>query len=91
MHPSFGACGSQRAGDAAESNRFWHPIHLHGHHVKVLARNGQKLDTPSWRDTVLLAPRDSLELAFVADNPGKWLVHCHVLEHHAEGWALCLR
>jgi FtsP/CotA-like multicopper oxidase with cupredoxin domain len=64
---------------------FWHPIHLHGHHVKVLARNGQKLDTPSWRDTVLLAPRDSLELAFVADNPGNWLVHCHVLEHHAGG------
>jgi FtsP/CotA-like multicopper oxidase with cupredoxin domain len=34
---------------------------------------------------VLLSPRDSAEIAFVADNPGRWLVHCHVLEHHAGG------
>jgi len=34
---------------------------------------------------VLLAPRDRVELAFVADNPGRWLIHCHVLEHHAGG------
>ncbi|WP_418315488.1 multicopper oxidase family protein [Piscinibacter sakaiensis] len=65
--------------------RWWHPIHLHGHHVQVLSRNGQPLADPPWRDTVLMAPRDQLELAFVADNPGRWLIHCHVLEHHAGG------
>ncbi len=37
------------------------------------------------RDTVLLAPGDRAEVAFVADNPGRWLIHCHVLENHAGG------
>ncbi len=64
---------------------WWHPIHVHGHHVLLLARNGRPLPSPHWRDTVLLAPRDMLEVAFVADNPGRWLLHCHVLEHHAGG------
>lgn len=64
---------------------WWHPIHVHGHHVKLLGRNGQGLPVQTWRDTVLLAPRDSVDVAFVADNPGRWLLHCHVLEHHAGG------
>ncbi len=64
---------------------WWHPIHVHGHHVKLLARNGQDLSAKPWRDTVLLAPRDRVDVAFVADNPGRWLLHCHVLEHHAGG------
>jgi FtsP/CotA-like multicopper oxidase with cupredoxin domain len=64
---------------------WWHPMHLHGHHVRILSRNGESLPVQPWRDTVLLAPRDRVELAFVADNPGRWLIHCHVLEHHAGG------
>ncbi len=64
---------------------WWHPMHLHGHHFRVLSRNGEALPERPWRDTVLLAPRDRVEVAFVADNPGHWLIHCHVLEHHAGG------
>ncbi|MFN4359492.1 MAG: multicopper oxidase family protein [Hylemonella sp.] len=64
---------------------WWHPMHLHGHHFRVLSRNGTPLPERPWRDTVLMAPRDSVEIAFVADNPGWWLLHCHVLEHHAGG------
>jgi FtsP/CotA-like multicopper oxidase with cupredoxin domain len=64
---------------------WWHPMHLHGHHFKVLSRNGEPLTEAAWRDTVLLAPGDRAEVAFVADNPGRWLIHCHVLEHHAGG------
>lgn len=64
---------------------WWHPMHLHGHHFRVLSRNGEPLPERPWRDTVLLAPRDRVEVAFVADNPGWWLIHCHVLEHHAGG------
>jgi FtsP/CotA-like multicopper oxidase with cupredoxin domain len=30
-------------------------------------------------------PRQTMDLAFVADNPGDWLFHCHALEHHAAG------
>ncbi|MCP5286291.1 MAG: multicopper oxidase family protein [Burkholderiaceae bacterium] len=69
----------------ANRTAWWHPIHVHGHHVKLLARNGEALPVQPWRDTVLLSPRDTAELAFVADNPGRWLIHCHVLEHHAGG------
>ena len=38
-----------------------------------------------WADTVLLGPKDRVEVAFVADNPGDWMFHCHILEHHAAG------
>lgn len=64
---------------------WWHPMHLHGHHFKVLSRNGVAIEEAAWRDTVLLAPGDRADVAFVADNPGRWLIHCHVLEHHAGG------
>ena len=36
-----------------------------------------------WRDTVLMAPRERIDIAFVADNPGDWMCHCHILEHMA--------
>lgn len=64
---------------------WWHPMHLHGHHFRILTRNGEPLPERPWRDTVLMAPQDRIEIAFVADNPGRWLIHCHVLEHHAGG------
>jgi FtsP/CotA-like multicopper oxidase with cupredoxin domain len=40
---------------------------------------------PEWRDTVLMAPREKAEATFVADNPGDWMLHCHVLAHQAGG------
>lgn len=64
---------------------WFHPIHLHGHAFRVLARNGRALGAPQWRDTVLLAPSERVEIAFVADNPGDWMLHCHVLEHQEGG------
>lgn len=64
---------------------WWHPIHLHGHSWRELARNGRPVADRPWRDTSLMAPGERLEVAFVADNPGDWLLHCHVLEHHAGG------
>lgn len=62
-----------------------HPMHLHGHAFRLLTRNGQPVAHRPWSDTVLLHADDSVEIAFVADNPGKWLFHCHVLEHHHGG------
>jgi FtsP/CotA-like multicopper oxidase with cupredoxin domain len=64
---------------------WWHPMHLHGHSFKELMRDGKPVAGQPWRDTSLLAPRTNLTVAFVADNPGNWLIHCHVLEHHAGG------
>ena len=64
---------------------FWHPMHLHGHFFRVVAINGQKTRFQEWRDTVMMGPRDSVDIAFVADNPGEWMFHCHILDHAAGG------
>jgi FtsP/CotA-like multicopper oxidase with cupredoxin domain len=64
---------------------FHHPIHLHGHSFRVLSRNGTPTAHREWQDTVLMAPRERVEIAFVADNPGDWMFHCHILEHQAGG------
>ena len=62
-----------------------HAMHLHGHHFRVIERNGEaQADTP-WRDTVLMERDERIAIAFVADNPGKWMLHCHMLEHQAAG------
>lgn len=64
---------------------WWHPIHLHGHSFRVLTRDGAPTRFREWRDTVLLSPRERVEIGFVADNPGAWMIHCHVLDHQQGG------
>jgi FtsP/CotA-like multicopper oxidase with cupredoxin domain len=64
-----------------------HPMHLHGHTFRVVSRGGAPVARPEWRDTVLLDPRERAEIAFVAGEPGDWVVHCHVLEHQGAGMA----
>ncbi len=68
-----------------------HPIHLHGHSFRVGSRNGQPTHNREWQDTVLISPREKVEIAFVADNPGDWMFHCHVLEHQAGGMMAVFR
>jgi FtsP/CotA-like multicopper oxidase with cupredoxin domain len=62
-----------------------HPMHLHGHAFRVIGRDGRPTRHQEWQDTVLMAPRERVEIAFVADNPGDWMFHCHILEHQAAG------
>jgi FtsP/CotA-like multicopper oxidase with cupredoxin domain len=70
---------------------WWHPMHLHGHSLRVLSRNGAPVPFRQWADTVLLAPKDVVECAFVADNPGDWMLHCHVMNHQTTGLMTLLR
>jgi FtsP/CotA-like multicopper oxidase with cupredoxin domain len=66
-----------------------HPMHLHGHHVLVLSRNGIAVSgSPWWADTLDVAPGERYEVAFRADNPGVWMDHCHNLRHAAAGLTL---
>lgn len=67
-----------------------HPMHLHGHHMTVLKKNGEKVKTPWLTDTLNVMPGESYEVAFVADNPGMWMDHCHNLDHAATGMILHL-
>lgn len=64
---------------------FHHPMHLHGHVFRLLSRQGRPAPHREWLDTVLMAPNERIEIAFVADNPGDWMFHCHILEHQAAG------
>jgi FtsP/CotA-like multicopper oxidase with cupredoxin domain len=61
-----------------------HPMHLHGHHVTVLTRNGKPV-SPWSTDTLLMLPHERYSVAFRANNPGLWMLHCHNLEHAANG------
>ncbi|MDW4497145.1 multicopper oxidase family protein [Sulfitobacter sp. D35] len=65
-----------------------HGMHLHGHHFRQIAADGT---TGPLRDTVLMGSGETVEIAFVADNPGDWLLHCHMLEHSAGGMMTWLR
>ncbi|HUR52241.1 MAG TPA: multicopper oxidase family protein [Mycobacteriales bacterium] len=63
-----------------------HPMHLHGHHVVVLSRDGVKATgSPWWTDSLDVASGHRYEIAFLADNPGVWMDHCHNLPHAAQG------
>ena len=65
-----------------------HGMHLHGHHFRQIRADGT---VGPLRDTVLMSRGETVEIAFVADNPGDWLLHCHMLEHSAGGMMTWLR
>jgi FtsP/CotA-like multicopper oxidase with cupredoxin domain len=63
-----------------------HPMHLHGHHAVVLSRNGHAATGSPWMvDSLNVASGQSYVIAFLADNPGIWMDHCHNLPHASQG------
>jgi len=63
-----------------------HPMHLHGHHAVVLSRDGvESSGAQWWVDSLQVEDGETYEIAFVADNPGIWMDHCHNLPHAVEG------
>ena len=58
---------------------------LTGACIRVISRNGKPTRYRGWQDTVLMSPRERIEIAFVADNPGDWMFHCHIAEQLAGG------
>ncbi|KAK0625459.1 laccase 2 [Bombardia bombarda] len=74
-----------------------HPIHLHGHDFWILAQTAGMFDgnttafntvNPARRDVAVLPANGYLAIAFLLDNPGAWLVHCHIAWHASEGLSL---
>jgi len=61
-----------------------HPIHLHGHTFRALKSSKSEI-VPHLADTVLVAPKERVEIGFTADNPGEWMMHCHIIEHQETG------
>ncbi len=66
-----------------------HPVHMHGHMFEVLTASRQDLPR-FFADTVIVQPRERVEIAFVAEKGG-WMLHCHVLEHQENGMMGWLR
>lgn len=67
-----------------------HPIHIHGHTFLYLKSNKKSLPK-HFTDTVLIKPKERIHVAFVADNPGDWMFHCHIIEHAETGMMSILR
>lgn len=61
---------------------FPHAMHLHGTHFREVLPDGA---LGPWRDTLLVMPDERREIAFVAENPGDWTFHCHMLSHQQSG------
>ena len=61
-----------------------HPMHLNGYHFKIVGTDGYPVEGPPLvKDTVTVGPGERYDLEFVADNPGTWVFHCHILSHVA--------
>ncbi|WP_137929566.1 multicopper oxidase family protein [Mesorhizobium comanense] len=67
-----------------------HPIHLHGMSFKVLSSSTRQVE-PLISDTYLIQANEKVSLGFVADNPGDWLLHCHIIEHQKSGMTSYVR
>lgn len=92
--PFFSASSGETIKIKLVNDTGWpHAIHLHGHHFQIISRalKASDLNHPvsfedkAFRDTVLLERDEIVEIAFVADNVGKWMLHCHMLEHQVSG------
>ena len=62
-----------------------HAMHIHGHHFKVISHSANIAPKPYWWDTIMMERQETVTIAMVADNPGKWMIHCHMLDHQAAG------
>lgn len=62
-----------------------HPIHIHGQKFLVVSTNGYENTNLAWKDTALIQTGDTVELLVPMDNPGDWVIHCHIPEHMEAG------
>jgi FtsP/CotA-like multicopper oxidase with cupredoxin domain len=84
--PLFEARSGESIGlEMTNKTEHFHAIHIHGHDFRIIPKANGPTGNPSWFDTVVIAPNESMRIAFVAGKPGKWMVHCHVLEHSVSG------
>lgn len=80
------AKGSTVIFDISNETAFAQPLHLHGHVWQLIEQDGELLKSPQpWRDTTVIAARKRQKLAFVADNPGAWMLQSLVAERCDSG------
>jgi FtsP/CotA-like multicopper oxidase with cupredoxin domain len=63
-----------------------HPFHIHGAgRFLVLSRDGVPEPNLVWKDTVLVRTGETVDILLDVSNPGRWMAHCHIAEHHESG------
>jgi FtsP/CotA-like multicopper oxidase with cupredoxin domain len=63
-----------------------HPFHIHGAgRFLILARDGVAEPNLVWKDTVLVRTGETVDILLEVTNPGRWMAHCHIAEHHESG------
>jgi blue copper oxidase len=66
-----------------------HPVHIHGASFQVQSRSGGRNRLfpweSGWKDTVLLADRETVEVLIRFDRPSLYVIHCHQLAHEDQG------
>ncbi|MGN6533822.1 MAG: multicopper oxidase family protein [Ginsengibacter sp.] len=78
--------GDLQVWEVANTSLMDHPFHLHGFFFQVLEEEGKVPAYKAWKDTINLKPKSKTKIAWMPDNrPGRWMYHCHILEHHAAG------
>ncbi len=65
-----------------------HPFHIHGQRFLVLSRNGSPNRNLVWKDTLLVATGETVDILLELSNPGRWMAHCHIAEHLETGMKL---
>ena len=68
-----------------------HPFHIHGAgRFVVVARDGAPEENLVWKDTVLVRTGETVDILLDVTNPGRWMAHCHIAEHHESGMMFSL-
>jgi FtsP/CotA-like multicopper oxidase with cupredoxin domain len=63
-----------------------HPFHLHGFPFQILDRNGVPVSYRSWKDSVNVPKHETVRIIVRFDDfAGKWMFHCHILDHEDQG------
>lgn len=62
-----------------------HPVHVHGAYFKVMSENGNPPEREIWKDTINVPAGQYVDVAFVMQEAGEWMLHCHILDHEDGG------
>ncbi len=83
--PAELVAGAEYVVEARNLSSTAHPFHLHGFALELLSVNGVPPAVATWGDTFDIPIRATVRLRLLADNPGSWALHCHLLGHEDHG------
>ncbi len=83
--PAVLELGAEYVVEARNLSSTAHPFHLHGYALELLSVNGEPPTVATWGDTFDIPIRATVRMRLLADNPGSWALHCHLLGHEDHG------